>query len=195
MWNGNSISTSCRLIFDASQPTASGWSLNDILAKGKNNMNKLVEIVICWSMHKIGYHTSMKKMYNSVKLVEDDWCLQEYIWQKDLYQRKLPGEKVIKILIYGVKSSGNQPKRGLQETVRLLAEEYPQVSQIVQNDIYVGDCFSGDENVEKALQRADELELVLNHGSFTLKGITFTGSDPPSALSADDSRVNVAGIK
>ena len=195
MWNGNSISTSCRLIFDASQPTASGWSLNDILAKGKNNMNKLVEIVICWSMHKIGYHTNMKKMYNSVKLVEDDWCLQEYIWQKDLYQRKLPGEKVIKILIYVVKSSGNQSKRGLQETVRLLAEEYPQVSQIVQNDINVGDCFSGDENVEKALQRADELELVLNHGSFTLKGITFTGSDPPSALSADDSRVNVAGIK
>ena len=195
MWNGNSISTSCRLIFDASQPTASGWSLNDILAKGKNNMNKLVEIVICWSMHKIGYHTNMKKMYNSVKLVEDDWCLQEYIWQKDLYQRKLPGEKVIKILIYVVKSSGNQSKRGLQETVRLLAEEYPQVSQMVQNDIYVDDCLSGDENVEKALQRANELELVLNHGSFTLKGITFTGSDPPSALSIDDSRVNVAGIK
>ena len=114
---------------------------------------------------------------------------------KGLYQRKLCGEKVIKTLIYGVKSSGNQSKRDLQETVRLLAEEYPQVSQIVQNDIYVDDCLSGDENVEKALQRADELELVLNHGSFTLKGITFTGSDPPSALSADDSRVNVAGIK
>ena len=35
VWNGNSISTSCRLVFDASQPTASGWSLNDILPKTK----------------------------------------------------------------------------------------------------------------------------------------------------------------
>ena len=70
VWNGNSISTPCRLIFDASQPTASGWSLNDILAKGKNNMNKLIEIT----------DTDIKKMYNSVKLVEDDWCLQQYIW-------------------------------------------------------------------------------------------------------------------
>ena len=51
VWNGNSISTPCRLFFDASQPTASGWTLNDILAKGKNNMNKLVEIVIPGSMH------------------------------------------------------------------------------------------------------------------------------------------------
>ena len=66
VWNGNSISTPCRLVFDASQHTVSGWSLNDILAKGKNNMNKLVQIVIRWSIHKIGCHTDIKKMYNSV---------------------------------------------------------------------------------------------------------------------------------
>ena len=52
VWNGNSISTPCRLVFDASQPTASGWSLNNILAKGKNNMSKLVEIFIRWPIHK-----------------------------------------------------------------------------------------------------------------------------------------------
>ena len=46
VWNGNSVSTPCRVVYDASQPTPSGISLNDILAKGKNNMNKLVEIVI-----------------------------------------------------------------------------------------------------------------------------------------------------
>ena len=50
-------------------------------------MNKLVEIVIWWSMHKVGFHTDIKNMYNSVKLVEDDWCLQQYIWQKDLDPR------------------------------------------------------------------------------------------------------------
>ena len=96
--------------------------------------------------------------------------------------RKLPKDKVIKTLIYGVKSNGNQAERGLRGTTGLSAEEYPQVSQIVQNDIYVDNCSSGEENVEKALQRADELELVLNRSGFTLKGITFTGGDPPSTL-------------
>ena len=33
--NGNSVSTPCRVVYDASQPTPSGISLNDILAKGK----------------------------------------------------------------------------------------------------------------------------------------------------------------
>ena len=68
VWNGNSISTPCRLVFDTSQPTASGTSLSDILAKGKNNMRKLVEIVIHWSTHKISFHTDAKKMYNTVQL-------------------------------------------------------------------------------------------------------------------------------
>ena len=81
------------------------------------------------------------------------------------------------------------------KTARLSIEEHPQINEIVQNDIYVDDCLQRKENVEKALQRADELELVLNRGSFILKGITFTGGDPPSALSTDDSSVNVAGMK
>ena len=139
MWNGNSISTPCRPVFDASQPTACGWSLNYILAKGKNNINKFV--VIRWSINKTAYHTDINKMHNSVKLVEDDWCLQRYIWQKDLDPRKLSQEKVIKTLLYGVKSSGNQAERGLRETARLSAAENSKVNQIVQNDIYVDDIF------------------------------------------------------
>ena len=58
--------------------------------------------------------------------------------------RKLPEEKVFKTIIYGVKSSGNQAER---QTYKKL-----QVNQTVQNDIYVDDCLSGEENVEKALQ-------------------------------------------
>ena len=195
VWNGNSISTPCRPVFDASQPTAYGWSLNDILAKGKNNINKLVEIVIRWSINKIAYHTDINKMHNSVILVEDDWCLQRYIWQKDLDPRKLSEEKVIKTLLYGVKSSGNQAERGLRQTARLSVGEYSKVNQIVQNDIYVDDCLSGEENAEEALKGSDELELVLNRGGFAPEGITFTGSDPPSAPSGDDSSLNVAGMK
>jgi len=45
VWKGNSVSTPCRIVFDASQATSSGYSLNDILAKGKNNLN-LVAICI-----------------------------------------------------------------------------------------------------------------------------------------------------
>ena len=44
--NQNSYSTPCRMVFAASQPTDGSVSLNDIGAKGRNNMNKLMEIMI-----------------------------------------------------------------------------------------------------------------------------------------------------
>ena len=137
VWNEHSISTPCRIVFDASQSTASWWSLNDILAKRENSMSKLVEIVICWSIHRLGIHTDIKNMYNSVKLVEDDWCLQQYIWWKDLDPRKLPEEKVIKILFYGVRSSGNQEKR---DRPKYLKYTHKSIKLFKMTSMYIDDC-------------------------------------------------------
>ena len=76
VWNENYNSALCRIASNPSHPTASGWSLNDMLAKDKNNMNKLVEIIICWSINRVVIHTDIKKIYNSLKLQKEDWCLQ-----------------------------------------------------------------------------------------------------------------------
>ena len=75
-------------------------------------------------------------MYNSVKLHEQNWCLQRYIWQQDLDPTKVPEEKVIKPLIYGVKSSGNQAELALRETVKFSQGEYPIINEIIKT-IYI----------------------------------------------------------
>ena len=90
VWKENSLSTPCRVVFDASSNTGSGFSLNDILVKGRNNMNKLVEIFIRWTTHAAALHTDVQKMYNTVKLQEEDWCLQRYLWEENLNPSKFP---------------------------------------------------------------------------------------------------------
>ena len=153
VWNENSLSTPCRVVFDASSPTKSGCSLNDVLAKGRNTMNPLIEILLRWSTQRIGFHTDVHKMYNSVKLREADWCYQMYIWEEDLNPNAIPEEKVIKTLIYGVKPSGNQSEYGLRQTTSLSKYEYPDVLQIIQNVVYFDDCVSGEASIELAHQR------------------------------------------
>ena len=195
VWKDSSISTPCRVVFDASQVTDSGFSLNDLLAKGRNNMNKLQEIFIRWSTHQVAFHTDVQKMYNSVKLKEEDWCYQRYIWQGELDPSQIPEEKVIKTIIYGVRSSGNQAERGLRETSNLSKDEYPEVNEIISHDVYVDDCLSGEKSHLLATKRADELEVVLNRGGFSLKGISFSGKDPPERLTDDGKSVSVGGMK
>ena len=144
------------------------------MQKERNSINKLVEIIIRWGLYRVGFHTDIHQMYNSVRLQEEYWCLQRYIWQDQLDARKLPEEKVIKTLIYGIKSSGNQAERAIRETARLSKDTYPEVNEIIFKDIYVDDCISGEISKDFAHQRSDELEIVLNRGGFSLKGVTST---------------------
>ena len=191
----DSVSTPVRPVFDASMKCSSGYSLNDVLAKGKNNMNKLLELVIRWYGHYTAFHTDIRKMYNTIQLRKEDWTFQRYIWQSELDPTKLPSEKIVKTIIYGVRPSGNQAERGLRQTAKLSEDEYPNVNRIVQEDTYVDDCLTGEVSYEKAVNLADDLELVLNRGGFSLKGVAFSGKAPPKHLSSDGNSINVAGMK
>ena len=171
------------------------YSLNDILAKGWNSLYKLQEILIHWSMHRVAVHTDISKMYNTVQLNQSDWCYQRYIWDPDLHPSIIPKEKVIKTLIYGVRSSRNQAEYGLRKVAELSQKAYPKVNHIVQNDIYVDDCITGEDGIDLAHHRADELEIVLNRGGFNLKGVSFSGEDPPTTLTEDGQMIFVGGMK
>ena len=194
VWKASSVTTPCRVVFDASQPTSSGHSLNSILAKGTNGMNKLVEILIRWYTHKVAFHTDVTKMYNTIKLDRNQWCFQRYLWSNDLLPNEQPQEKVIKTLIYGVKSSGNQAERAIRQTSALSKDEFPEVDHIVNFDLYVDDCMSGEEDLKTAMERADQMDISLGRGGFGLKGFTFSGSDPPGSLSKDGKSIGVGGL-
>ena len=84
VFNENSVSTPCRLVFDASQSTSDGTSLNSMLAKGVNNMNSLISILIRWGIHFCAFHTDISKMYNRVRLDESHWRFQLYLWDEQL---------------------------------------------------------------------------------------------------------------
>ena len=195
VWNTNSVTTTCRPVFHGSMNTPSGFSMNSLLAKGKNNMNKLVEIVIRWSMHAIAIHTDVKQLYNRIILKEDNWCFQRYIWQNELDPTKLPVEKVIKTVIYGIRSSGNQAERGVRMTADEKETSHPKEHEVIHKDLFADDCMTGDSSVAKVNQLADGLEEVLAHGGFQLKGFTFSGRPPDPELSKDGQSINVAGMK
>ena len=195
VWKESSISTPCRVVFDASHPTSSGVSLNDILAKGQNNYNKLQHLLIRWSTHPIGIHTDIRKMYNTINLHQEHWQFQRYIWQQDLDPSKIPKEKIIKTLIYGVRSSGNQAECGLRSIGQLFSNEYPEVNRIIKEDVYVDDCITGESSTPEAFKRADEIQTVVSRGNFTLKGFTFTGMKPTQDLSEDGSSISVGGMR
>ena len=190
-----SITTPVRPVFNASAKTPSGYSLNDILPKGTNNMNNLVEIIIRWMIKRFGYHTDVRKMYNSVALDKKFWRFQLYWWSDSLGLDEEARIKVIKSVIYGVKSSGNQAERALRLLVEMLHDKYPLAYDVVMRDVYVDDCISGEDTEEERDATTNQLSQCLPHGGFTLKGFTFSGEDPKDDLSEDGVSIMVGGLR
>ena len=93
-----------------------------------------------------------------------------------------------------MRSSGNQAECGLRETANLFKETYPQVHKIIHKDVYVDDCISGESSISAAHSRADELQHTVNKSGFRLKGITFSGSNPPPDLTDDRISIAVGGM-
>ena len=95
-----------RIVFDASSTTSSGFTLNDILAKGINSLNSMLEIMIRFRCFVVGMHTDVKMMYNVVKLKPNHWTFQRYLWDIGLDPLCMPAEKVIKTWSQILRQSG-----------------------------------------------------------------------------------------
>ena len=134
-------------------------------------MNKLVQLGIRSQIRRHAFHCNICKMYNTIGLNEDHWCYQLYFWDNNLNQEREPKVKVIKTLIYGVKSSGNQAERAIQETGNLMKEDYPRQNEMIHDYIYVDDCMSGEDSYDAVDETTDALKLVLNYGGFNFKGV------------------------
>ena len=183
VWNAKSVSTPCRLFFDASHGTKDGCSINSLLAKGANSMNKLVEILIRWTVYKYAFHTDIQKMYNTVRLERRYWRYQLYLWSEGLEGDILPQWKVIKTLIYGVRSSGNLAEYGLRRTAEMCRDESPRAYDVITCDTYVDDMLSCTECADETLSVTDDLEAAVLKGGFRLNGFTISG--PSENLSSD----------
>ena len=133
-------------------------------------------------------------MYNTISLNEDHWYYQLYLWNNDLNQEREPKVKVIKTVIYGVKSSGNHAERGIRETGNLMKEDYPRQNEMI-HDIYVHNFMSDEDRYDAVCETTDDLKVVLNNGGFDLKGFTFSGFDPPEHLGNGDKSINVGRMK
>lgn len=87
-WKETSVSASCRIVFDASSPTATGYSLNELFT---------VILILCFYNKKFSFDGQFEELectlrfvkYNTTQLYEKHWRYQRYVRQKDLYATKI----------------------------------------------------------------------------------------------------------
>jgi hypothetical protein len=86
--NEGSLSTPCRMVFDASSKTPGGESLNGCLAKGQNRLCKLQHLMLRFRMGQEAVTADISMAYNGTRLHPEHMKYTSAICGKTTYCRR-----------------------------------------------------------------------------------------------------------
>lgn len=149
----SSSTTKVRVVFDASCPTTTGVSLNEVLHIGPTIQPTLFSTLMRFRTHAICLTADVEKMYRQVLIHPDDRQFQRIIW------RQSPSTKFkhyeLNTVTYGIAPAPFLAIRALQQTVY----DFPEISSAARssilNDFYVDDLLTGASTVDAAVKLID----------------------------------------
>ena len=197
VYNMSSLSTPVRMVFDASSVTPNGDCLNNCLAKGENRLCKIQHVLLRFRLFPFAVSCDVKMAFNGIYLDPAHYQYQRYLWRKDLNPENPVVTMVIKSLIYGVRSSGQQLLAGLNKLADYCEEHVPggkEGAKVLKNDTYVDDCLSSSETQELNEAKARSIVKVLAKAGMSVKAVTKSGEPPSEEVSADGQHVGVVGM-
>ena len=193
-----SLSTPCRMVFDASARTPGGTSLNDILCKGENRLANIHNILLKFRSKPAAFTCDIRMAYNMVSLDPAYLRYHRFLWKEGLEESSPVVDYVVTTLIYGVRPVGNCLIAGFKKLADYVLEHHPEQAaagvEALLNSIYVDDVAHADETAERNKATAESLDFVLSMGSMEVKGYTFSGQPPPEELTADGETVGLVGM-
>ena len=197
VYKSTSYSTPARLVFDASASTPTGESLNSILAKGQNKLQKLQNVLLKFRLGPASWTADIRMAYNQIYLRPEYFRYQLFLW-KDNLDPAAPTELwVVKTLIYGVRPSGNLMMAAFELLSDFCYEhspDYKKGGDILRFETYVDDSLHSAPDQVAAEEDAKSFEYVLGLGGINVKGFTFARRPPPPEVSTDEKTVGLLGV-
>ncbi|XP_066157628.1 uncharacterized protein, partial [Euwallacea fornicatus] len=163
----NSITTKCRVVFDASCKTTTGISLNDTLMVGPVVQDELYAILLRLRLRKTVLSADIKMMYRCIKIEENEREFQKILWRSN---GKDPVEVYkLNTVTYGTSSAPFQATRCLVELAEQNMNIYPRTSEIIKRSFYMDDLLVSVDSEAEAWDIYQELNEIMNQANFKLR--------------------------
>ena len=183
----------CRPVFDASETTRDGKSLNNQLLPGPPIFNDLVEIMIRFRSRPIGIVGDIRGMFLAIGLA-DGQDSHRFLW-RDLDPNKQVQIYRLRSVTFGVTDSPFKSCYIVRKHATDHQREYPLAYEAVKSDTYVDDTLTGAFTIQEGHNLVHEIIEVLKTGGFKFGKIQ--SSEPailaalPDELKAPLSRVTI----
>ncbi|XP_064621089.1 uncharacterized protein LOC135483944 [Lineus longissimus] len=153
--------TKVRIVFDGSMRGRDGVSLNDTLLPGPALQPDLPGVLMRFRRHRIALIADIEKMFLQVSMNEIDRDSQRFLW-RDLDTDKEPEVFRLTTVTFGLTSSPFSSIKTVLDHVAAHREEYPKAAAEIEENIFVDDILSGDEEDNEVAELAVGLKEILS---------------------------------
>ncbi|XP_065369024.1 uncharacterized protein LOC135961453 [Calliphora vicina] len=162
-----STTTKLRVVFNASSPTTTGLSLNDVLYPGPVLQQDLTVLITRWRLFRYVFNADIEKMYRQILVNQRHTPFQRIIFRNSPHKELEDFE--LQTVTFGVNCAPYLAIRTLHELAEQCYNDYPEVSSILRNHMYVDDVLAGSHDISLALKSRDALIKVLDSAKFSLR--------------------------
>ncbi|XP_055309038.1 uncharacterized protein LOC129572946, partial [Sitodiplosis mosellana] len=187
----DSTTTKLRVVFNASQKTSNGKSINEQLAIGPTDQNNLLFIILRWRRHRIAFTADIEKIYRKIRLHESQTNLQRILWRDD--KSEPIREYELSTVTYGMASAPYLAIRTLKQLAMEAADENPLATKTLHGDFYVDDVLSGADSVDEALKVYTALNNLLHSARLHLRKWASNSSEFLEFVPLSDQELDSSG--
>lgn len=163
----DSTTTKLRVVFNASQKTTNGTSLNDHTAQGPLMQTELVSNVLHWRQYKYCAVADIEKMYRQIFIATNQRDLQRIFWRDS---PELPlNEYRLNTITYGMANAPWLAIRTLTQLANDYEREYPRACKIIRAFFYVDDLMYGANSIDELNDTYREICTVMRKGGLKLR--------------------------
>lgn len=160
-----STTTKLRVVFNASSPTSSRVSFNDIQMIGPTVQDDLLSILLRFRQHKYVLVADVEKMYRQIVVHEADRPLQQIIWREN--ESDSLKSYALNRVSYGTASAPYLASRCLKQ-IGIECKD-PTIADIIIHDFYVDDLLTGSDFISEALRIREQVSAELASACMPLR--------------------------
>ncbi|GFT55238.1 integrase catalytic domain-containing protein [Trichonephila clavipes] len=158
--------TKLRVVFNATNPTSNGLSLNSIQYNGGLDQNDLFTIMIKFRENPYAFTADVKMMYRMILIHESQQPLLRILWKES------PEDPVktfeMKTVTYGTVSAPFLATRTLLQLSRDGEKNFPLAAPVLGENFYMDDVLYGAASLMEAKALKNQLSGILKKGGMEL---------------------------
>nr|XP_012221303.1 PREDICTED: uncharacterized protein LOC105671592 [Linepithema humile] len=163
----SSTTTKLRVVFNGSQRTGCGESLNAHFFAGANLLPTLADVILRWRLHRYAMITDIEKMYRQIIVHPDDRDWQRILWRHDT--RDNVQEYRLTTVTYGLACAPFLAIRTLRQLASDENSRFPLGARVLRRECYVDDIATGADTIQDAITLQSELRALCTAGGFSLR--------------------------